>query len=488
MAIPEIKYTQLFINNEFVNSVSGKTFPTINPTTGEKICDIQEGDKADIDLAVKAAKEAFKLGSPWRTMDASKRAEYLMKLADLLQRDVEYLASLETVDNGMIITKSRRGVIRAAGMLRYYAGWADKIHGKTIPLDGKLFCYTRYEPKGVIGAIIPWNFPIQIMIRKMATALACGNTIVVKPAEQTPLTALCIATLVKEAGFPAGVFNIVPGYGPTAGASLSEHMNVDMVTFTGSVQVGKLIQQASGRSNLKHVALELGGKSPNVVFADADLDYAVEVSHGALFSHSGQVCCAATRTYVQEGVYDEFVKKSAERASKRIIGNPYDEKTESGPIIDTDQVSKIMELIESGKNEGAKLQCGGKRIEGKGNFIESTVFSEVTDDMRIAREEIFGPVQQIIKFKTLEEVIDRANDTEFGLAAGVITKDIDKALAIANSVRAGSVWINTYGVVDFRAPFGGYNMSGVGREGGEESLSDFCEIKTVVIKVPEKNS
>ncbi|XP_022100812.1 retinal dehydrogenase 1-like isoform X2 [Acanthaster planci] len=488
MAPPEVKYTQLFINNEFVNSVNAKTFPTINPSTGEKICDIQEGDKTDVDAAVKAAKVAFKLGSPWRSMDASKRALYLLKLADLLVRDKEYIASLETLDNGLIIRGSRSNVDRAVGLLHYYAGWADKINGKTIPIDGNFFCYTRYEPKGVVAAITPWNAPIVVAVRKMATALACGNTFVHKPAEQTPLTALYMASLIKEAGFPPGVVNVVPGYGPTAGAALSEHMDVDVVTFTGSVEVGKLIQQASGRSNLKHVCLELGGKSPNVVFADADLDYAVETSHQALFAHSGQICVAGSRTFVQEDIYDEFVKKSVERAKKRVVGDPYSDKTESGPVIDEDQVTRILKLIKSGKEQGAKLHCGGSRSDCKGNFIESTVFSDVTDDMMIAREEIFGPVQQILKFKTMEEVIDRANNTTYGLAAAVITKDIDKALTLANSVRAGVVWVNTYSVLDPRAPFGGYKMSGMGREGGEESLLEFSEIKTVVIKIPQKNS
>ncbi|XP_038072135.1 retinal dehydrogenase 1-like [Patiria miniata] len=488
MGPPEIKYKQLFINNEFVNSVSGKIFPTINPSTGEKICDVQEGDKADVDIAVNAAKDAFKLGSPWRSMDASKRAFYLLKLAELLKRDKEYLASLETLDNGLIIAGSRSCVDRAVGLLHYYAGWADKITGKTIPIDGSFFCYTRYEPKGVVAAVTPWNAPIVVMARKMATALACGNTVVLKPAEQTPLTALYLASLIKEAGFPPGVVNVVPGYGPTAGAALSEHMDVDVITFTGSVEVGKLIQQASGKSNLKHVCLELGGKSPNVVFADADLDYAVETSHRALFTHSGQICIAGSRTFVQEDIYDEFVKKSTERAKKRVVGDPYNDKSESGPVIDEVQVTRILGMIESGKEEGAKLQCGGIRTDCKGNFIESTVFSDVTDDMKIAREEIFGPVQQILKFKTLDEVIERANNTSYGLAAAVITKDIDKALTMANSVRAGVVWVNTYSVLDPRAPFGGYKMSGIGREGGEESLLEFSEIKTVVIKIPQKNS
>ncbi|XP_072050603.1 aldehyde dehydrogenase 1A1-like [Amphiura filiformis] len=484
MSLPEVKYTQLFINNEFVNSVSGNSFTTINPTTAEKICNVQEADKADVDLAVKAAREAFKLGSPWRRMDASQRGRLINKLAGLIERDAKYLAALETLDNGMIIGTSFGVMIGSARQLRYFAGWADKIQGKTIPIDGDFFCYTRYEPVGVVGAIVPWNFPVFLLTGKLVNALTCGNTIVIKPAEQTPLTALYIASLVKEAGFPPGVVNVLPGYGPTAGAAIAEHMDVDFVTFTGSTEVGHLIQQASGKSNLKRVALEMGGKSPNIVFADADLDYAVEVSHRGLFNHSGQVCLAASRTFVQEEIYDEFVRKSVARAKRRVIGNPYLKTTEGGPQINQEQVDKIMDLIESGKHQGAKLECGGKRHGDKGYFIESTVFSNVKDDMRIATEEIFGPVQQLIKFKTLEEVSERANKTKYGLAAAVFTKDIDKAISIANTVSAGIVWVNVYGVMGGPVPFGGFKMSGIGREGGEDGLMEYLEVKTVIIKQP----
>ncbi|XP_072050604.1 aldehyde dehydrogenase 1A1-like [Amphiura filiformis] len=488
MSSPEVKYTQIFINNEFVNSVSGNTFPTVNPTTAEKICDVQETDKADVDLAVKAAREAFKLGSPWRRMDASQRGRLINKLADLIERDVKYIAALETLDNGMIIGTSFCKTIGAVKVLRYLAGWADKIQGKTIPIDGDFFCYTRYEPIGVVGAVIPWNFPVHHVASKLGNALTCGNTIVVKPAEQTPLTALYIASLVKEAGFPPGVVNIIPGYGPTAGAAIAEHMDVDLVTFTGSTEVGHLIQQASGKSNLKRVALEMGGKSPNIVFADADLDYAVEVSHKGVFNHSGQVCLAASRTFVQEEIYDEFVKKSVARAKRRVIGNPYLETTEGGPQINQEQVDRIMDLIESGKQQGAKLECGGNRYGDKGYFIESTVFSDVKDDMRIATEEIFGPVQQLIKFNTLDEVSERANKTRYGLAAAVFTKDIDKAIYIANTVSAGIIWVNVYGVKGGPVPFGGFKMSGIGREGGEDGLMEYLEVKTVIIKQPGESN
>ncbi|XP_072037541.1 aldehyde dehydrogenase 1A1-like [Amphiura filiformis] len=422
-------------------------------------------------------------------MDASARGRLLNKLADLVDRDADYLASLETLDNGLLYhTMSRPFVGGAANMLRYLAGWSDKIHGKTIPIDGDYFCYTRYEPIGVVGAIVPWNFPVFLTSLKLGHALTCGNTLVLKPAEQTPLTALYLASLVKEAGFPPGVVNVVPGYGPTAGAGISEHMDVDMVTFTGSTEVGRIIQKSAANSNLKKVALEMGGKSPNIIFADADMDSAVEWSHIGLFNHSGQVCLAGSRTFVQDEIYDEFVKRSVERAKKRTIGDPYDPKIQGGPQVKKEQVDRIMDLIESGKKEGAKLECGGGRHGDKGYFVESTVFSDVKDDMRIAKEEIFGPVQSIFKFKTIEEVADRANRTSYGLASAVFTKDIDKAITIANSIQAGYVWVNCYANFAWQAPFGGYKQSGIGREGGEDGIAEYCEIKTVIVKIPVKNS
>ncbi|XP_077989617.1 aldehyde dehydrogenase 1A1-like [Glandiceps talaboti] len=484
--LPEVKYTQIFINNEFVNSVSGRTFPTLNPATGEKICDVQEGDKADVDLAVKAARKAFQPGSKWRSMDASARGRLLHKLADLMDRDVKYIAKLETLDSGKPYMSAYGNIKNTVQTLQYYAGYADKIHGKTIPVDGPFFCYTRHEPVGVCGQIIPWNFPTVLLSWKIGPALACGCTCVVKPAEQTPLTAIYIGKLIKEAGFPPGVVNIIPGYGPTAGAAISEHMDIDKVAFTGSTQVGRLIQQASGKSNLKRVTLELGGKSPLIVFADADIDFAVEVGHQALFYNMGQICCAGSRTFVHEDIYDEYVKKSVARASTRTVGNPFDPKNESGPQVNQEQFDKILDLIDSGKKEGAKLECGGGRIGDKGYFIQNTVFSDVKDDMRIAKEEIFGPVQQIFKFKTIEEAIERANATTYGLAAGVITQDIDKALTIANSVQAGTVWVNIYNIIGIQSAFGGFKMSGNGRELGEYGLQEYTEVKTVTVRLQQK--
>jgi acyl-CoA reductase-like NAD-dependent aldehyde dehydrogenase len=485
----DIKYTKLFINNEWVESVSKKTFATYNPATGDKIADVSEGDKADVDLAVEAAKAAFKLGSVWRTMDASKRAEILNKVADLIDRDAEYLAKLECLDNGKPLKDCQHvDVPASAKCYRYYAGWADKIVGKTIPIDGDYLCITRHEPIGIVGQIIPWNFPLLMQAWKLAPALACGNVVVLKPAEQTPLSALYITSLFKEAGLPAGVLNVVCGYGPTAGAAISNHMQIDKVAFTGSTEVGKIIQQAAGASNLKNVTLELGGKSPNIVFPDVNIDQAVELSHFALYFNQGQCCCAGSRTFVHEAIYDEFVKKSVERSKKRVVGDPLSPNTEQGAQIDKEQHSKILALIESGKSEGAKLECGGGACNDKGFFIQPTVFSDVQDNMRIAKEEIFGPVQQILKFKTMEEVVERANNTCYGLAAAVMTKDLDTALYVANSLRAGTVWINCYDVLTAQAPFGGYKQSGCGRELGEYGLLQYSEVKTITIKLTKKNS
>ncbi|XP_050013437.1 aldehyde dehydrogenase, cytosolic 2 isoform X3 [Alexandromys fortis] len=354
--------------------------------------------------------------------------------------------------------------------------------------DGDIFTYTRREPIGVCGQIIPWNGPLFVFTGKLAPALACGNTVIVKPAEQTPLTALHMASLVKEAGFPPGVVNVVPGYGPTAGAAISSHMDIDKVSFTGSTEVGKLIKEAAGKSNLKRVTLELGGKSPCIVFADADLDSAVEFAHQGVFCHQGQICVAASRLFVEESIYDEFVKRSVERAKKYILGNPLNAGINQGPQIDKEQLDKILDLIESGKKEGAKLECGGGRWGNKGFFVQPTVFSNVTDEMRIAKEEIFGPVQQIMKFKSIDDVIKRANNTSYGLAAGVFTKDLDKALTVSSALQAGLVWVNCYLAMAVQCPFGGFKMSGNGRELGEHGMYEYTELKTVAMKISQKNS
>ncbi|XP_054243902.1 retinal dehydrogenase 2 isoform X2 [Indicator indicator] len=447
----EIKYTKIFINNEWQNSECGRIFPVYNPATGEQICEIQEADKVDTDKAVRAARLAFSLGSVWRRMDASERGHLLDKLADLVERDRAILATMESLNSGKPFLQAfyvdLQGVIKT---LRYYAGWADKIHGMTIPVDGDYFTFTRHEPIGVCGQIIPWNFPLLMFAWKIAPALCCGNTVVIKPAEQTPLSALYMGALIKE--------------------------------------VGKLIQEAAGRSNLKRVTLELGGKSPNIIFADADLDYAVEQAHQGVFFNQGQCCTAGSRIYVEESIYEEFVRRSVERAKRRVVGSPFDPTTEQGPQIDKKQYNKILELIQSGITEGAKLECGGKGLGRKGFFIEPTVFSNVTDDMRIAKEEIFGPVQEILRFKTMDEVIERANNSDFGLVAAVFTNDINKALTVSSAMQAGTVWINCYNALNAQSPFGGFKMSGNGREMGECGLREYSEVKTVTIKIPQKNS
>jgi len=478
-----VKTTQLLINNQWIPSESGKTFPTVNPATGEEIAQVAEADAADVDKAVKAAREAFERG-PWRKVSAAERGRYLNRLADLIEQNAEELARLETLDNGKPLAVARAADLKlTVACYRYYAGWADKIQGRTIPIGNDYFCYTRLEPVGVVGQIIPWNFPLLMQAWKLAPALAAGNTIVLKPAEQTPLTALRVGELIVEAGFPAGVVNILPGYGPTAGAAIANHMDVDKVAFTGSTEVGHLIMEAAAKSNLKRVTLELGGKSPNIVFADADMEQAIEGSHFALFFNQGQCCCAGSRLFVEEKGYDEFVEKSVARARKRTVGDPFDRKTEQGPQVDDIQFDKVMSYIEAGKREGASLLCGGNRVGDRGYFIEPTVFADVQDEMKIAREEIFGPVMTIIKFRDLDEVIDRANKTMYGLAAAVWTRDVTKALAIANNVRAGTVWVNCYDVFDAAAPFGGFKQSGMGRELGEYGLQQYTEVKTVTVKL-----
>jgi aldehyde dehydrogenase (NAD+) len=480
VALPELK---LLINNQWVASESGRTFATVNPSTGEEICQVAEADAADVGKAVQAARVAFEHG-PWRKMNASARGRLLNQLADLIERNADQLARLESLDNGKPVSVAKAvDVAKTVACYRYFAGWADKVQGKTIPIDGDFLCYTRHEPIGVVGQIIPWNFPMLMMAWKLAPALATGNAVLLKPAEQTPLSALRIGELILEAGFPAGVVNILPGLGPTAGAAIARHMDVDKVAFTGSTEVGHLIMEAAAKSNLKPVTLELGGKSPNIIFEDVDLDEAVEGAHMGLFANQGQSCCAGSRVFVEETIYQQFVEKSIARAKKRIVGDPFDSRTELGPLVDQSQFDKVMGYIESGRCEGATLACGGDRIGNRGYFIQPTVFSDVQDEMTIAREEIFGPVMSVISFKGVDEAIARANRTNYGLAAAVWTRDIKKALAVSGAVRAGTVWVNCYNIMDTRAPFGGFKQSGVGRELGEYGLQQYTQIKSVIAKL-----
>src|SRR5947209_980134 len=478
---PKVKDQPLFIGGKWLDSVSGKTFATGNPATGETICQVAEGDKADIDLAVKAARKAFEDG-PWPRLSAAERGRLLHRLADLIEQNQEELAALETLDNGKPYRDSMAADLPLTiKCYRYYAGWADKIHGKTIPVEGNYFCYTRHEPVGVVGQIIPWNFPLLMQAWKWGPALATGCTIVLKPAEQTPLTALRVAALAQEAGFPDGVVNVVPGYGPTAGAAVSGHMDIDKVAFTGEYLTGQIVSEAAAKSNLKRVSLELGGKSPNVVFADADLDAAVEGAYFGLFFNQGTYCCAGSRLFVEDRIPDQFVEKLVKKAKSRKVGDPFDPTTEQGPQVSQEQFDKVMGFIEAGKKEGAKLLTGGNRVGSKGYFIEPTVFDDVKDEMKIAREEIFGPVMNVLRFKDANEVIQRGNRTFYGLAAAVWTRDITKAHRIANGLRAGTVWVNCYDVFDAAAPFGGFKQSGIGRELGEYALQMYTEVKTVTV-------
>jgi aldehyde dehydrogenase (NAD+) len=478
---PKVKDQPMFIGGKWVDSQSGKTFPTLNPATGETICQVAEGDKADIDLAVKAARKAFESG-PWPKMAAAERGRLLYKLADAMEANIDELAALETLDNGKPLRDSRAADLPLSiKAYRYYAGWADKNHGKTIPIEGNFFCYTRHEPVGVVGQIIPWNFPLLMQAWKWGPALAAGNCVVLKPAEQTPLTALRVAQLAQEVGFPDVVINVVPGYGPTAGAALSSHMDVDKVAFTGEGSTGKLVMTAAAQSNLKRVSLELGGKSPNIVFADADLDAAIEGAYFALFFNQGQCCCAGSRLFVEEKVHDQLVDKLASKAKSQQVGDPFDLNTTQGPQVSQEQMERIMGYIDAGKKEGAKCVAGGKRHGERGYFIEPTLFTGVKDEMKIAKEEIFGPVMQVMKFKDLNDVVDRGNRTTYGLAAAVWTRDIKKAHAVAHSLRAGTVWVNCYDVFDAAAPFGGYKQSGIGRELGEYALELYTEVKTVTM-------
>jgi len=487
MASKDIEYTQIFINNEWVNSVSGKTFPTYNPATEEVIAQVQEADAADVDKAVAAARKAFEIGGEWRSMDPSARGRLINELARLMRRDIEKLARLESLNCGKPYNDSLGDIDYSIKCLEYYAGWSDKIYGKTIPIDGPYFTYTRHEPIGVCGQIIPWNYPIMMLAWKFGPALACGNTVVLKPAEQTPLTALAIAALTKEAGFPAGVVNVVPGYGATAGAAIASHMDINKVAFTGSTVTGRKIQEMAARSNLKRVSLELGGKSPFIIFevSDEQLQKAAEDTAGSIFGNQGQSCCASSRIFVHENVHDKFVEKLKQIAESKVVGDPFNENTTNGAIISDVQFRKVLDYIDSGRKDGANVVTGGEKLPQKGYFVKPTIFTNVTDEMKIAKEEIFGPVVSILKFRELNDALKRANNTHYGLAAGIYCNDINKVLPLAHALEAGSVWINCYEIVSNQAPFGGFKQSGFGRELGEYGLHEYTEVKNVTIYLPQ---
>jgi phenylacetaldehyde dehydrogenase len=481
------KPRKMLIDGRWVNAVSGKTFPTYNPATGEVLAQVAEGDRADTDLAVKAARRAFDSG-PWSRLTPSERGKLVWKLADLLEEHLEEFATLETLDNGKPLGVARAAdVPLAVDMFRYMAGWATKLEGTTIPISvpytpgAQYLAYTLREPVGVVGQIIPWNFPLLMAAWKLGPALASGCTVVLKPAEQTPLSALRLGELIVEAGFPEGVVNIVPGYGETAGAALAAHDLVDKIAFTGSTEVGKLIVHAA-TGNLKKVSLELGGKSPNVVFKDADLDTAIAGAAGAIFFNHGQCCCAGSRLYVERPVFDRVVEGVAAKAEKIKVGSGLDPATHMGPLVSEEQLHRVCNYLEIGMAEGAKAASGGHKIGDHGYFVEPTVLVNTKDSMKVVQEEIFGPVVAAIPFDNPEELLPRANDSVYGLAAGIWTHDVSKAHRLAALLRAGTVWINCYNIFDAALPFGGYKQSGWGREMGKDVLQLYTQTKAVCVR------
>ncbi|KAK9460777.1 aldehyde dehydrogenase domain-containing protein [Lipomyces oligophaga] len=486
MKLPNgIEYDQplgLFINNEFVPGKEGKAFEVHSPSTGDLVTLVHEGTEVDVDIAVDAASRAFDDG-PWSRLAPAERGVLLNKLADLFERDLSILSSIEALDNGKAIQLARGDIAGCIGCIRYYAGWADKIHGKVVDTGSETFTYTKQEPIGVCGQIIPWNFPLLMFAWKIGPALSCGNTVVMKTAEQTPLGALYVCKLIKEAGFPPGVLNVVSGFGRIAGDALSRHMKVKKIAFTGSTLVGRTIMKNAAESNLKKVTLELGGKSPNIVFDDVDIDRAVEWINFGIYYNGGEVCSAGSRVYVQESIYDKVIAAFKKRANQNVVGDPFDENTFQGAQVSKVQYERILNYIDIGKKEGATVEAGGERHGEKGYFIKPTILGNVTEKMRVMQEEIFGPVCTIAKFKDIDDVVAKGNGTNYGLAAAIHTKNLNTAIEVSNRLKAGTVWVNCYNSFHSALPFGGYGESGIGRELGKEALRNYTQVKTVNINL-----
>jgi acyl-CoA reductase-like NAD-dependent aldehyde dehydrogenase len=479
------KPKKLLINGEWVDGVKGDTFASINPATGEELARVSLAGQEDVESAVQAARAAFE-ESEWSSMNGGERGNYLWRVADLIDKYADELAELETLDNGKPLRVSRRGDLPAVVKhFRYFAGWAGKLEGATLPVTlPNQFVYTLKEPIGVVGLIIPWNFPLLMCAWKLAPALACGNTALLKPAEETPLTALRLGEIFIEAGFPPGVINILTGPGEPTGAAIAAHPGIDKISFTGSTEVGRKILEASAHSNLKRVTLELGGKSPNVIFADADLGKAIKGANWAVFSTAGQECVSGSRLFVEKSIYQEVVDGLAAEASKIRVGNGFAEKVHLGPLISEKQLQRVLNYIKEGQQSGAEVVIGGERVGGElsnGYFLTPSVFAYDDDSLRLVREEVFGPVAAVTAFDSWEELITRANSTQYGLAAGIWTNNISKAHRFAREVRAGTVWVNGYNLFDAGAPFGGVKASGFGREMGKEALDLYTETKTVWI-------
>ncbi|GHJ89961.1 hypothetical protein NliqN6_6363 [Naganishia liquefaciens] len=475
--------TGLFINGEFVDAKSGKTIDVINPVNGEVVGKVSAGDKEDVDIAVKAAEKAHQ--TVWgENVSGQERGKILIKIAELIEEHADELAALETLDNGKAYSIARGfDILEAAATFRYYGGWADKDGGKVIDVNTSKLCYTVHQSIGVVGQIIPWNFPFLMMAWKLAPALCTGNCTVLKPSEFTPLTSLRICSILKDAGVPDGVVNIVQGLGQTVGAAISEHPEIRKVAFTGSGPVGRMVMKAAAASNLKTVTLELGGKSPNIIFEDADIEQAVRWAAFGIFLNHGQACCAGSRVFVHEKVYDQFKEKFLAHVKTLKVGNPFEADTFQGPQISQIQYDRIMGYIDAGKAEGATCELGGGRFGDQGYFIQPTVFSNTRPDMKIVKEEIFGPVVALIKFSSDEEVIKMANDTEYGLASAVFSRDISRALVTANKIHAGTVWVNCYNQLHNNVPFGGFKQSGIGRELGEYALANYTEVKSIHVNL-----